>query len=154
MSQTEKASILGIVAYERDKFAKTLKTMQNAYGVRLRDMNTLCKVRLAEGIKRVEMEMKDLFKREFRHIIEQHNALRSALYNSNQDVLHWQERFVEQTNRVCELQRHIKYDYDESQKQLLMRDWDEEHEISPTAQEIEQANQLLQIPFSFYGGYV
>ena len=70
LSDEEAVSSLGLIAHERKKFLKTLKTVEEKFQRRLEEVKMLSKQKAKQGMELITKQVCILFKEEWDHIID------------------------------------------------------------------------------------
>ena len=86
MTDQETVVSLGLIAHERKKFLRSLKTVECKFQRRLKEVKMLAKQKAKHGMDLITKQVGMLFKEEWAGIVDQFNEMRSALYTSEQQL--------------------------------------------------------------------
>ena len=86
MTDDETISSLGLLAFERQKFLKSLKMLETKYQRRLKEVNLLAKAKARQGMDLILKQCNVLFREEWARIVFQYNTMRNGLYTSEQEL--------------------------------------------------------------------
>ena len=72
----EWVSDLQIIAHERNTFVKKLEQLDSAFTQRLKDFKRVAEIKAKEGLELVKIQMTELFKKEWEHLVTDFNRMR------------------------------------------------------------------------------
>ena len=158
LSESETVSSLGLVAFERKKFLKSLRAIEIKFQKRLKEFTGLGKMKAKQGMELILKQCKLLFKQEWVHIVDQYNQMRNSLYTAEQRLFlsEAQKFFLER--ETTELKQFMEENFRQKVVELPVEDFGAyESNLDGSCIDelgISEANSILENPFSFYGSYL
>jgi len=86
LSDEEAISSLGLIAFERKKFLKSIQAIENRFQRRLKQMSKLATDKAKQGVELIVKQCRQLFKFEWHHILKQYKRMRNALYTAEHSL--------------------------------------------------------------------
>lgn len=86
LSEEEQISQLGLVAYERKKFLKTIQIIEDKFQRRVNQINKVAKSKARQGIDLIMKQCSKLFKDEWISVVGQYNEMRDGLYTAELEL--------------------------------------------------------------------
>ena len=82
LTDEETISSLGLIAFERKKFLRSLKMVETNFQRRLKEVNMLAKAKARQGMDMIIKQCSILFRNEWATIVDQHTTMRDGIYTS------------------------------------------------------------------------
>lgn len=147
-------SDLSLMAYERKLFLDNVLKIDEAFAQRFKEYGTFAEEKAKQGMELVRLQMRELFNKEWKQIVDSYNAMREHLqyYEKVAVTSRAQQLYLEQ--EVAQAQRYYKYTPQLSTDFVTDRTFIRDPSLKLEPEDYNEANSLIAAPFSFYGGYL